>query len=183
MANKKKAISRQLTHGHVSRESVPAAKVPKKLVSDLRKMIDESRQVVSQTVNSAPVLLYWQIGRRIRQDVLRNKRAEYGDEIAQTLSRQLTEEFGRGFTRSNLLRMMPFCRDFSRRANCLRHCRRQLGWTPFRRTCIAARRSAQTRLLRRDVPRRAMERRGRCGRRSTGCCSSGRRCQQEAGRS
>lgn len=74
------------------------------LVSDLRQLIARSKEQVATAVNSVLVLLYWQIGRRILQNVLRNQRAEYGAEIAQTLSAQLTEEFGKGFTRSNLSR-------------------------------------------------------------------------------
>ena len=86
--------------------------MPKKLVADLRKLIDETRQVVSQTVNSALVWLYWNIGKRIREDVLQNKRAEYGEEIVQTLSAQLAAEFGKGFGRRNLFRMIRFAECF-----------------------------------------------------------------------
>jgi hypothetical protein len=112
MAKKKKAKSHQLTRRGRRAESAPAAKVPKKLVTDLRKMIDESRQVVSQTVNSALVWLYWNIGKRIREDVLKKERAEYGEQIVSSLGRQLIEEFGRGFGRRNLFRMMRFAEVF-----------------------------------------------------------------------
>ncbi len=50
-------------------------------------------------MNSALVGLYWHIGKRIRQDILQEKRAEYGEAIVQTLSAQLTAEYGRGFGR------------------------------------------------------------------------------------
>lgn len=72
--------------------------MPKKLIGDLRKMIDESRQVVSQTVNSALVWLNWSIGKRIRDDVLNQKRAEYGEQIVHAVSAQLTEEYARGLS-------------------------------------------------------------------------------------
>ncbi len=42
------------------------------------------------TVNAGLTILYWQIGDRIRQDILKEKRAEYGKEIVATLSRQLS---------------------------------------------------------------------------------------------
>ena len=54
---------------------------------------------MARTVNSAMVALYWQIGKRIREDVLHEQRAEYGEQIVATLSGQLTVEYGRGFTR------------------------------------------------------------------------------------
>lgn len=43
----------------------------------------------ARTVGSGPVTLYRHIGRRIRQDILREKRAEYGAEIVAALRRQL----------------------------------------------------------------------------------------------
>jgi hypothetical protein len=76
------------------------------LLRDIRALIEESRQQVARTVNAALVWLYWNIGRRIREDVLKETRAEYGDEIVSTLSRQLTGEYARGFGRRNLFRMM-----------------------------------------------------------------------------
>jgi hypothetical protein len=49
---------------------------------------------VARTVNSAMVALYWQIGKRIREDILHEKRAGYGEEIVPALSAQLTLEYG-----------------------------------------------------------------------------------------
>ena len=48
----------------------------------------------------------WRIGRRIRKDVLAEKRARYGREIVVTLSRHLVAEYGQGFSEKNLRRMM-----------------------------------------------------------------------------
>ena len=67
------------------------------LFQDLRSLIIEARQDVARQVNSALVLLYWQVGKRIRQDILKEKRAGYGEHIVATLSQQLTEEFGEGW--------------------------------------------------------------------------------------
>jgi hypothetical protein len=78
----------------------------------LRQLIERAREQVAVTVNSALVALYWQIGRRIREDVLQNERAEYGAEIVSTLSQQLTQEYGRGFGRRNLFRMMQMSEYF-----------------------------------------------------------------------
>jgi hypothetical protein len=56
------------------------------LFQDLRSLIIEARQDVARQVNSALVLLYWQVGKRIRQDILKEKRADYGEHIVATLS-------------------------------------------------------------------------------------------------
>jgi len=59
------------------------------LFEDLRSLIIEARQDVARQVNSALVLLYWRMGQRIRKDILKEKRADYGEEIVATLSQQL----------------------------------------------------------------------------------------------
>jgi hypothetical protein len=59
---------------------------PKVLLKDLRELIEAARQDVARQVNFALVLLYWRMGKRIRQDILKEKRAEYGEKIVATLS-------------------------------------------------------------------------------------------------
>jgi hypothetical protein len=58
-----------------------------KLLKDLRDLILSARSVVAQAVNSALVLHYWQVGRRIRGEVLDSRRAAYGEQIVSTLPR------------------------------------------------------------------------------------------------
>lgn len=78
------------------------------LLQELRDLILGVRERVARTVNKELVLLYWSIGHRIREDVLGAERAKYGEEIVSTLSRQLREEFGSGFSRPNLFSMLRF---------------------------------------------------------------------------
>ena len=61
------------------------------LIKDLRKLIVQARQDVAWSVNSSLVMLYWSIGRRIEIEVLKDKRAEYGEEIVAAVSRQLMD--------------------------------------------------------------------------------------------
>jgi len=61
----------------------------KALLADVRGMILEARQIVARGVNAALVVLYWNIGQRIRRDILKEKRAEYGERIVAALGRQL----------------------------------------------------------------------------------------------
>src|SRR5581483_10303036 len=78
------------------------------LLKDVRTLIDAAQSRVARAVNAEIVLLYWHIGARIRHDVLRQARAEYGEKIVSTLSRQLTASHGPGFSRQNLFHMLRF---------------------------------------------------------------------------
>lgn len=82
------------------------------LIRDLKDIIQQARLKVAQSVDSALVILYWRIGRRIQDDILKQERAAYGEEIVATLSQQLTAEYGRGFSRYNLARMIQFAEVF-----------------------------------------------------------------------
>src|SRR5437899_7060539 len=76
--------------------------------TDVRELIIAARQDVARSVNSSLVILYWRIGERIRKDLLKEQRADYGQKIVHALSAQLTGEFGRGFTARNLFNMIRF---------------------------------------------------------------------------
>jgi predicted nuclease of restriction endonuclease-like (RecB) superfamily len=104
----------------------------KTLLGDLRQLIAEARQDVARQVNSALVLLYWRVGKRIRQDILKEKRAEYGARIVSALGRQLEREFGRGFDEKSLRHMVRFAEAFPDE-QIVSALRRQLGWTHFKR--------------------------------------------------
>ena len=108
-----------------------AVAAPPKLLNDLRALISQSRQQVAQAINSVLVMLYWQVGHRIRTDVLREKRADYGKEIVHALSGQLTGEFGNGFGRANLFHMVRFAEVFPDE-QIVYALSRQLGWTHLR---------------------------------------------------
>src|SRR5258707_76960 len=101
------------------------------LLTDVRELILATRQTVAQGVNSALVVLYWKIGQRIRTDVLKETRAEYGRRILSTLSKTLEAEFGRGFGRRNLFRMVRFAEVFPD-IKIVSALRTQLGWTHLR---------------------------------------------------
>src|SRR4051794_36072243 len=77
----------------------------RKLITDLCELIEATRAGVAQAVNSALVLLYWQVGHRIRTEVLGSRRATYGQEILSTVSKELVSIYGNGFSVPNLSRM------------------------------------------------------------------------------
>lgn len=100
------------------------------LALDIGRMITAARRQVAQTVNTALTTLYWQIGTRIRQDVLKERRAEYGAELVAVLGQQLEERFGRGFGEKNLRRMVQFAEAFPD-PQIVVSLVRQLTWTHF----------------------------------------------------
>lgn len=103
---------------------------PKVLLNDLRELIEAARQDVARQVNSLLVLLYWRVGKRIRQDVLEEKRAGYGERIVYAVSTQLVKEFGTGFSEKNLRRMVQFAETFPNEQIVVT-LSRQLGWSHF----------------------------------------------------
>lgn len=82
------------------------------IFSEIKTLIEQSRQQVAVTVNATMTMLYWQVGKRINEEVLKDKRAEYGKQIVATLGRQLIEEYGNSFSEKNLRRMMQFSDAF-----------------------------------------------------------------------
>ncbi len=101
------------------------------LVADVRSMIAQTREGVARTVNAGMTLLYWRVGKRIQNEVLGNERAEYGKEIVQSLSAQLTADFGKGFSYTALTRMVKFAENFSESA-IVATLSQQLGWSHFK---------------------------------------------------
>ena len=100
------------------------------LITDLRTLINEARNKVALIVNTEITLLYWHIGKRINEEVLGNQRAEYGKQIVSTVSRQLTEEYGKGFNEKSLHRMMQFAELFPD-FQIVAPLARQLSWSHF----------------------------------------------------
>jgi predicted nuclease of restriction endonuclease-like (RecB) superfamily len=104
---------------------------PKALLKDLRDLIAAARQDVARQVNAALVLLYWRVGKRIRQDILKEKRAGYGEQILPTLSAELMKDFGPGFTARNLANMVRFAEVFPDEEILHTLCAK-LSWSHFR---------------------------------------------------
>lgn len=103
----------------------------KRLLDDLRGLIAETRQDVARSVNSALVILYWKVGKRIQAEILKGRRGEYGKQIVSALSRQMKAEFGNGFSEKNLHHMVRFAEYFPNE-QIVSALRRQLSWTHFK---------------------------------------------------
>ena len=72
-------------------------------ISDL---IEQARRKVATTINEEMLLLYWNIGKVIKEQIMKSDRAEYGKQIVQSLTAQLVPRYGRGFSKRNLWYMI-----------------------------------------------------------------------------
>jgi len=83
-------------------------------INEIKKILKNARQKAYTAVNSAMVEAYWKIGRRIvEEEQSGRERAEYGKEIIKNLSKELTEEFGKGFGERNIRNIRQFYVLFS----------------------------------------------------------------------
>lgn len=83
------------------------------LYKDIVNIINESKNRIYTTVNSELVITYWNVGKIIKEEIIKSDRAEYGKEIVGNISDKLTAEFGRGFGKRNIFRMIKFYEIFS----------------------------------------------------------------------
>ena len=97
--------------------------------NNIKKLMDSARNKVANEINSILLQTYWEIGRIIVEDEQGHlERAEYGKELINDLSRQLTKEYGRGFSRSNLQNMRnlylsyPICQTLSGKLTWSHYC-------------------------------------------------------------
>src|SRR5438128_2727801 len=101
-------------------------------LQDICQMLQQARQQAYSAINSAMVEAYWNIGRRIVEEEQQgSQRAEYGEGLIKALSRQLTGEFGKGFSVANLKNFRQFYLTFpsNKKSYALR---RELTWTHYR---------------------------------------------------
>ncbi|MFA5844853.1 MAG: DUF1016 N-terminal domain-containing protein [Coriobacteriia bacterium] len=98
------------------------------LFGDVASLIDSARQRVAASVNSELVMLYWSIGKRVREDVLGGERAAYGQDTVKRLAARLTVSYGRGYSYSALTRMMKFA-DMYPEGQIVAPLAQQLTWT------------------------------------------------------
>jgi len=84
------------------------SKIEKKidLFDKISVLIEQARRKVAITINEEMVLLYWNIGKTIKEEIMKSKRAGYGEKIVQSLTAQLVPKYGRGFSKRNLWYMV-----------------------------------------------------------------------------
>lgn len=98
------------------------------LFSDVCCIINEARRHVATYVNEEACLMNWRVGKRIKEDVLSGKRAEYGKQVLVNLAKRLTEQFGAGWSHKKLLHCLRAAETFTEE-EIVSASRRQLTWT------------------------------------------------------
>ena len=79
------------------------------MISEIKEILQSARLNVARQVNTELLTAYWNIGRIIvEHEQNSQERAEYGQQTLKELSKVLTKEFGKGFSRSNLQNMRAF---------------------------------------------------------------------------
>ena len=101
---------------------------PEESYKIIRNSVLTAQSKVYTVVNSAMVQAYWEIGQEIHKACGENDRAEYGKKLLEYLSEQLTSEFGKGFTVTNLKYMRQFYRAFPNRHTLCD----ELSWSHYR---------------------------------------------------
>ena len=109
----------------------PAMSATNTLYDDLKTIVKKSKQEIAVGVNATMSMMYWQIGRRINNEVLDNKRAEYGKQILHSLSLQLTQEYGKGWGEKQLRHCLRIAEIFEDE-KIVYAVSRQLSWTHLR---------------------------------------------------
>lgn len=83
------------------------------IVADIRALLLRHRSTIANTINTAMLQSYWEIGRRIvEEEQSYLSRAEYGTQLIKKLSVELTNEFGRGFSERSLRNYRQFFLKF-----------------------------------------------------------------------
>ena len=83
------------------------------LVSEIKGILDTSRQNVAKAVNNKLLVAYWKIGEIIVRYEQNDKvRATYGDKTLKAISKELTSELGKGFSVSNIQFMRRFYQNY-----------------------------------------------------------------------
>lgn len=101
------------------------------LFTNIRQLIEESKQRMAVAVNTTMSRLYWRIGFQINKDVLQNSRAEYGAQIVRDLALRLNSEFGKGWSEKQLRHCIQFAKAFPEES-IVYTLWRQLSWSHFK---------------------------------------------------
>ena len=104
----------------------------KKTISDIKAIIDSGRNAAYSTTSQIMIMTYWNIGKRIVEEEQNgSERAEYGKNLINVLSTELTKEYGQGYTSRNLRNFRQFYLFFPE-PDIWHACVPNLRWTHFR---------------------------------------------------
>lgn len=101
-----------------------------KLAENIKSLVETAKKSVISKANFELVLLNWSIGKLVKLEIKNNDRSGYGEQIVATVSQQLSSEYGKGFTKTALSRMIKFYELFPDREK-VATLSQQLGWSHF----------------------------------------------------
>jgi predicted nuclease of restriction endonuclease-like (RecB) superfamily len=104
------------------------------ITQDIVTLIQSAKGHVAREYNSTQVYLAWFIGKRIEDELLQHKRADYGEKLIESIAETLSQQYGSGYTRSSIFRMIKFYRYFSDE-RIVSTLSRQLSWSHFILIC------------------------------------------------
>ena len=88
----------------------------RKIYSEVIDLLKNAREKIIKTIDNTMTYTYYEIGRRIVEEEQNGEgRAEYGKQLLENLSSILTNEFGKGFSLTNLTQMRKFYLVYSKR--------------------------------------------------------------------
>jgi predicted nuclease of restriction endonuclease-like (RecB) superfamily len=79
-----------------------------RLIGQVSTLIESANTFVNKAINQSMVLLYWQIGKTIQDELLKYDKPEYGKQVMQNLAIKLSEQYGIGYSYRTLYRMTHF---------------------------------------------------------------------------
>jgi predicted nuclease of restriction endonuclease-like (RecB) superfamily len=104
------------------------------LFVDIVEIIQSGKSRVAFEVNSTVIILFWSIGKRINDEILRDDRGKYGEEIIKNIAKELSDKFGKGYSRPALFRMVRFAKIYPDKA-IVSTLSRQLSWSHMMLIC------------------------------------------------
>lgn len=94
----------QIKHNHLDKTTPQVSE----LFQDACTIIEQARVYAYHAVNETLIKRNWLLGLRIQHEVLKDQRAEYGEQVIKTLAKGLMEKYGKGFTWRNLYNYLDF---------------------------------------------------------------------------
>ena len=97
----------------MSKEIMNTTKELSSLYNNVASLIETTKEKVYHSINTELVVLYWNIGKTIKEDIIKVERAGYGEKVVEGLAKELSEKYGKGYSKRNLFRMVKFYEAFT----------------------------------------------------------------------
>lgn len=108
----KVATCRDFWKGRVMKNEIVPGNVINELVEDVSAMITNAKSSLKTQINTSMILLHWTIGEYLSINVLKDKKSEYGKNVIGEVSKRLSNQYGKGFERASVFRMIQFYQQF-----------------------------------------------------------------------